>query len=53
MQETVKVVAEAKGLDLVVDVPYAVYFKAALDITPEVIGAYDKAHPAAAPAAAK
>jgi outer membrane protein len=53
MQETVKVVAEAKGLDLVVDVPYAVYFKAALDITPEVIGAYDKAHPAAATAAAK
>jgi outer membrane protein len=48
MQETVKQVAEAKGLDLVVDVPYAVYFKAALDITPEVIAAYDKAHPAGA-----
>lgn len=53
MQEVVKQVAEAKGLDLVVDVPYAVYFKTALDITPEVIVAYDKAHPAAAPAAAK
>jgi len=53
MQEVVKQVAEAKGLDLVVDVPYAVYFKAALDITTEVIAAYDKAHPAAAPAAAK
>src|SRR5215510_16619756 len=53
MQDTVKQVAEAKGLDLVVDVPYAVYFKAAMDITPEVIAAYDKAHPAAAPPAAK
>ena len=46
-------VAEAKGLDLVVDVPYAVYFKAALEITTEVIAAYDKAYPAAAPTAAK
>jgi outer membrane protein len=53
MQETVKQVAEAKGLDLVVDVPYAVYFKAAMDITPDVIAAYDKAHPVAAPPAAK
>jgi Skp family chaperone for outer membrane proteins len=38
---------------LVVDVPYAVFFKPALDITPEVIAAYDKAYPAAAPPAAK
>ena len=53
MQEVVKQVAEAKGLDLVVDVPYAVYFKAALDITNDVIAAYDKAYPASAPAAAK
>jgi outer membrane protein len=54
MQETVKQVADAKGLDLVVDVPYTVFFKAALDITPDVIAAYDKAHPAgAAPSAAK
>jgi len=50
MQDVVKQVAEAKGLDLVVDTPYAVYFKAALDITSDVIAAYDKAHPAAAPA---
>ena len=48
MQEVVKQVAESKGLDLVVDVPYAVYFKAPLEITTEVIAAYDKLHPAAA-----
>lgn len=48
MQEVVKQVADAKGIDLVVDVPYTVYFKTALDITNEVIAAYDKAHPAAA-----
>jgi outer membrane protein len=53
MQEVVKQVADAKGLDMVIDVPYAVYFKAALDITNDVIAAYDKAHPAAAPTAAK
>jgi outer membrane protein len=53
MSEVVKQVAEAKGLDIVIDVPYAVYFKAAMEITPEVIAAYDKAHPAAAPPAAK
>jgi len=53
MQEVVKQVADAKGLDLVIDVPYAVYFKSALDITNDVLAAYDKAYPAAAPAAAK
>lgn len=47
MQAVVKTVAEAKGLDIVVDVPYAVFFKPALDITPDVTAAYDKAHPAA------
>jgi outer membrane protein len=47
MQEVVKQVAESKGLDIVVDVPYAVFFKPALDITTEVIAAYDKAHPVA------
>jgi hypothetical protein len=30
-----------------------VYFKAALDITTDVIAAYDKAHPTGAPSAAK
>jgi outer membrane protein len=53
MQEVVKQVADAKGLDIVVDVPYAVFYKPALDITTEVIAAYDKAHPTAAPPAAK
>lgn len=56
MNEIIKKVAEAKGLDLVVDTQAAHYFKPALDITSEVIAAYDKAYPAAAapgPAAAK
>ena len=53
MQAVIKQVAEAKGLDLVVDVPYAAYYKAALEITSDVIAAYDKANPAAAPPAAK
>ena len=48
MQDVVKKLAEAKGLDLVIDVPYAVYFKAALDVTTDAIAAYDKAYPAAA-----
>jgi outer membrane protein len=47
MQAVVKTVAESKGLDIVVDVPYAVFFKPALDITTDVIAAYDKANPAA------
>jgi outer membrane protein len=53
MQAVVKQVADAKGLDLVVDVPYAVFFKPALDITTEVIAAYDKTYPASAPPAGK
>jgi outer membrane protein len=53
MQAVVKQVAQAKGLDLVIDVPYAVYYKDALDITNDVLAAYDKAYPAATPSAAK
>lgn len=55
MQEVVKKLAEEKGLDVVVDMPYTVYFKAALDITNDAIAAYNKAYPAAAsaPATAK
>ena len=53
MGEIVKKVAEAKGLDLVVDASTAIYFKDAMDITKDVIVAYDQAHPASAPAAAK
>jgi outer membrane protein len=53
MTDVLKKVAEDKGYDIVVDAPYAPYFKAALEITTEVIAAYDKAYPAAAPAPKK
>lgn len=46
MQEVVRKLAEEKGLDVVVDVQSAVYFKSALDITTEAIAAFDKAYPA-------
>ena len=45
MQEVVQKIAEAKGLDLVVDITNTVFFKPALDITAEATAAYDKAHP--------
>ena len=48
MQDVVKKLAESKGIDVVVDMPYTVYFKAALEITTEAIAAYDKVYPAAA-----
>jgi len=51
MSAIVKKLAESKGLDVVVDAPYAVYFKDSLEITTEAIAAYDKENPAA-PAAA-
>ena len=53
MSDVVKKLAEEKGLDVVVDVPYTVYSKPALDITNDAIAAYDKAYPAAAPPAKK
>jgi outer membrane protein len=46
MQEVVKKLAEEKGLDVVVDVNSAIYFKPVLELTAEAIAAYDKAHPA-------
>jgi outer membrane protein len=46
MQAVVKKVAEAKGLDMVVDISNTVYFKPALEITTESIAAYDKEYPA-------
>jgi outer membrane protein len=52
MTDVLKKLAEEKGLDIVVDAPYAPYFKAALDITNDLVAAYDKVYPAAAPAAA-
>ena len=48
MSAVVKKLAESKGLDIVVDAPYAVYFKEALEITAEAIAAYDKENPAGA-----
>jgi outer membrane protein len=46
MQAVVKKVAEAKGIDLVVDISNTVYFKPDLEITTESIAAYDKEYPA-------
>jgi outer membrane protein len=53
MGDIVKKLAEDKGLDVVVDVPYTVFAKPSLDITNDAIAAYDKAYPAAAPPAKK
>ena len=53
MNEVIKKVAETKGLDLVVDSQTAHFFKPALDITEEVIAAYNKAYPVAGAPAAK
>jgi outer membrane protein len=46
MQGVVKKIAEEKGLDVVIDISNAIYFKPALEITTESIAAYDKAFPA-------
>ena len=45
MRAVVNSVAQAKGLDLVVDVGNTVYFSAALDITNDVVAAYNQDHP--------
>jgi outer membrane protein len=52
MTDVLKKLAEEKGYDIVVDAPYAPYFKAALDITNDLIAAFDKAYPAAVPSPA-
>jgi outer membrane protein len=46
MQEVVKKLAEEKGYDVIVDVSQTIYFKPALDITPDALAAYNKAYPA-------
>ena len=51
MGDVVKKVAEEKSIDMVVDTSNAIFFKPALDITTEVLTAYDKAYPAPAAAA--
>jgi outer membrane protein len=45
MNEVVRKIAEAQNADVVIDVSNTVYFKPALDITNEVIKAYDASHP--------
>jgi outer membrane protein len=47
MQEVVKTVAEQKGYDMVVDTQVTIYFKAPMEITADVLAAYNKAHPVA------
>ena len=46
MRAIVAQVAQAKGLDLVVDISTAFYYTPALEITNDVVAAYDAAHPA-------
>ena len=46
MQELLKKVAEEKGLDLIVDSAAAPFVKSGIDITDQVVAAYDKAYPA-------
>ena len=53
MTDVLKKLSEEKGYDIVVDAPYAPYFKASMEITNDLIAAYDKAYPAAAPPAKK
>ena len=45
MTEVVRKLAEARGLDVVIDIGNTIYFKPALDITAEATAAYDKAYP--------
>jgi outer membrane protein len=46
MTDVVKKIAEARGLDIVIDITNTIYYKPALDITAEATAAYDKAYPA-------
>ena len=46
MNEIVKKIAEEKGIDVVVEFNNTLYVKPALDITNDVVAAYDKAYPA-------
>jgi len=46
MSAVVKMVAEEKGLDVVIDSSTTAYFKPGLEITTDVLAAYNKAYPA-------
>ena|SRR5690242_42910 len=45
MTDIVKKIAEARGIDIVIDITNTIYFKPALDITAEATSLYDKAYP--------
>lgn len=47
MQDVVKKMADASGLDMVVDVSNTVFYKPTLEITKDSTTAYDKAYPVA------
>jgi outer membrane protein len=51
MQEVIKKLAEGKGLDVVIDTSNTLYYKPAMEITPEATAAYDKAYPASSASA--
>ncbi len=46
MADVVKKIAEARGIDVVIDVTNTIYYKPALDITAEATVEYDKVYPA-------
>ncbi len=46
MTDVVKKLAEARGIDIVIDITNTLYFKPALDITADATAAYDRAYPA-------
>jgi outer membrane protein len=46
MTDVVKKLAEARGIDIVMDITNTLYFKPALDVTADATAAYDKAYPA-------
>ena len=46
MTDVVKKVAEEKGIDVVIDISTTIYVKPAMDVTSDVVAAYDKAYPA-------
>lgn len=46
MTDVVKKIAEARGLDVVIDITNTLYYKPAMEITAEATTAYDKAFPA-------
>lgn len=46
MSDVIRKIAEAHGLDVIVDVTNTLYYKPTLDLTAEATAAYDRAYPA-------